>query len=61
MSNEEDLGDEEISYYEWVKDNLSYINQHKASLNVMKKLYVEGFAAGWQFRKEHQAKEWLQK
>jgi hypothetical protein len=57
----EDLCDEEKSYYEWVSNNLSFINQNKQSVNVMKKLYMEGFAAGWQNKKEFQAKEWLQK
>ena len=55
------LCDEERSYYEWVSNNLSFINQNKQSVNVMKKLYMEGFAAGWQNKKEFQAKEWLQK
>jgi hypothetical protein len=57
----DDLCDEERSYYEWVSNNLSFINQNKQSVNVMKKLYMEGFAAGWQNKKEFQAKEWLQK
>ena len=57
----DDLCDEERNYYEWVSNNLSFINQNKQSVNVMKKLYMEGFAAGWQNKKEFQAKEWLQK
>jgi len=61
IDNNEDLSDEEKSYYEWVSNNLSFINQHKQSINVMKTLYLEGFAAGWQCRKEYDAKEWLQK
>lgn len=61
MSENEDLSDKEKSYHEWVTKNLSFINQHKQSINVMKKLYLEGFAAGWQYRKEYDAKEWLQK
>lgn len=61
MNTDYEFSDEETSYAEWVKENLSYINQHKQSLGVMKRLYIEGFAAGWQFRKECQAKEWLQK
>lgn len=60
-NDDEEFSDEEKSYHEWVKENLSYINQHKQSLNVMKKLYIEGFAAGFQYKKELQAKEWLQK
>ena len=61
MSEDEDFSDEEKSYHEWVTKNLSFISQNKQSINVMKKLYMEGFAAGWQYRKEFQAKEWLQK
>lgn len=61
MIEEQDFGDEEKSYYEWVTKNLSFISQNKQSVNVMKKLYLEGFVAGWQYRKEHDAKEWLQK
>jgi hypothetical protein len=57
----EDLCDEEKSYDEWVSKNLSFISQNKQSINVMKKLYIEGFAAGWKYKKESQAKEWLQK
>jgi hypothetical protein len=61
IDSSEDLSDEEKSYYQWVSKNLSFINQNKQSVNVMKKLYMEGFAAGWQTKKESQAKEWLQK
>lgn len=61
MNDTDELSDEEKSYHEWVTKNLSFINQHKQSINVMKKLYMEGFTAGWQRRQEHNAKEWLQK
>jgi hypothetical protein len=59
--NDDEISDEEKSYHEWVTKNLSFIGQNKQSINVMKKLYMEGFAAGWQYRKEYNAKEWLQK
>lgn len=55
------ISDEEKSYNDWVSQNLSFINEHKNSISVMKKLYIEGFAAGWEFRKDFQAREWLQK
>jgi hypothetical protein len=61
MIENEDFSDEEKSYHEWVTKNLSFINQHKQSINVMKKLYMEGFAAGWQSKKQYQSQEWLQK
>ena len=40
MNNEEQLSDEEKNYNQWVSQNLFYINQHKQSLNVMKKIYL---------------------
>lgn len=58
---EEELCDEEKSYHEWVSNNLEYIQQNKSHVGVMKKLYMEGFAAGFQLKKELQSKEWLQK
>lgn len=58
---EEELCDEEKSYHTWVANNLEYIQQNKNHVTVMKKLYMEGFAAGFQYRKELQAKDWLQK
>jgi hypothetical protein len=61
MKDQQEISDEEVSYNEWVSQNLVFINQNKNSVTVMKKLYLEGFAAGWQYRKEHEAREWLQK
>lgn len=61
MKDKEELSDEEISYNDWVSQNLVFINQNKNSVTVMKKLYIEGYAAGWQAKKEYQAKEWMQK
>jgi len=57
----EDVCDEEKSYHEWVSRNLEYLSQNKQHVSVMKKLYIEGFAAGFQYKKELQAKDWLQK
>jgi hypothetical protein len=61
MKDQEELGDEEISYNDWVSRNLVFINQNKNSVAVMKKLYIDGYVAGWQAKKEYQAKEWMQK
>jgi hypothetical protein len=61
MKDQEELSDEEISYNDWVSQNLVFINQNKNSVAVMKKLYIDGYAAGWQAKKEYQAKEWMQK
>jgi len=58
---EEELCDEEKSYHEWVANNLEYLQNNKQHVSVMKKLYLEGFAAGFQYNKELQSKEWLQK
>ena len=61
MKDQQELSDEEISYNDWVSQNLVFINQNKNSVTVMKKLYIDGYAAGWQAKKEYQAKEWMQK
>jgi hypothetical protein len=58
---EEEFCDEEKSYHKWVAKNIDYISHNKQHVTVMKKLYMEGFAAGFQFKKELQSKEWLQK
>ena len=61
MKDQQELSDEEISYNDWVSQNLVFINQNKNSVGVMKKLYIDGYAAGWQSKKEYQGKEWMQK
>lgn len=57
----EEVCDEEKSYHEWVSKNLEYIQQNKQHIGVMKKLYMEGFAAGFVHRNKVNAKEQLQK
>ena len=57
----EETGDEEKSYHEWVAQNLDYIQQNKQHISVMKKLYIEGFAAGYEYKKRYCAMEQLQK
>lgn len=59
MNNE--LCDEEKSYNDWVSHNLDYINKNKTSIGVMKKLYMDGFAAGFVYKQQINAMEQLQK
>lgn len=56
-----ELCDEERSYNDWVAANLNYINQHKQSISVMRKLYMDGFAAGLIHKAKISAMEQLQK
>ena len=57
----EEVCDEEKSYYEWISKNLEYIQQNKQHIGVMKKLYMQGFAAGFVHRNKVNAQEQLQK
>jgi len=57
----EELCDEEKSYNDWVSHNLDYINKNKTSIGVMKKLYMDGFAAGFVHKHKIDAIEQLQK
>ena len=57
----QEICDEERSYNDWVADNLEYINQNKAHITVMKKLYMDGFAAGFIHREKTNLMEQLQK
>ncbi len=59
--NDEELCDEEKSYHKWVADNLEYLAQNRQHVIVMKKVYMEGFAAGFQHYKVCRAEEQLQK
>jgi hypothetical protein len=52
-----ELCDEEKSYNDWVANNLDYINQHKIHISVMKKLYMAGYAAGFDSYKNFQTEE----
>ena len=61
MKDQKELSDEEISYNDWVSENLIFINQNKNSVAIMKRLYIDGYAAGWQAKKKYQAKEWMEK
>ena len=57
----EEMCDEEKSYHEWVAENIQFIGQHKNCIHVMKKLYMEGFAAGFVYKQITSAEEQLQK
>lgn len=53
--------DEEQSYNEWVKENLQYLQTNKQHIAVMKKVYMDGFAAGFVHRQKINVMEQLQK
>ena len=57
----DEMCDEEKSYHEWVSNNLSFVNQNKSSISIMKRLYMAGFAAGFTSRQKLRAEEELQK
>ncbi len=61
MSNDDYICDEEKSYNKWVVDNLYYIRDNKDCIRVMKKLYMDGFAAGFVYKQKISAEEQLQK
>lgn len=61
MTNDNNLCDEEKSYNEWVKDNLPFSSQHRQFIQHMKKIYLDGFAAGYVHRDRINAMEQLQK
>lgn len=60
-NDREELCDEEKSYHDWVSNNLEYLQNNKQHVGVMKKLYMEGFAAGFEHKKRMTAQEYLQK
>ena len=60
-NDREEMCDEEKSYHEWVSNNLEFMQQNKSHISVMKKLYMQGFAAGFQYKREISARECLQK
>lgn len=58
---EEFVCDEEKSYREWVATNHSFMIDHEECIEVMQKLYMQGFAAGFIHRNKVNAEEQLQK
>lgn len=56
-----EICDEEKMYHEWVANNLSFMNNHKSCIEVMKKLFLAGFSAGYVYKKKYNAEEQLQK
>lgn len=61
MSEDDFLCDEEKSYHEWVSKNIDFLNKNKVSIPAMKKIYMDGFAAGFVHRNKLNAIEQLQK
>ena len=61
MNDSTVLSHEEESYHEWVYNNLYYIRDHQTCINVMKKLFTDGFSAGFAYRDQINAAEQLQK
>ena len=59
--DEDFLSDEEKSYNEWVKNNLSFLSQHRQFIQQMKKIYIDGFVAGYVHRDKINAEAQLQK
>lgn len=57
----EDFYDKEKSYNEWVYNNLYYIRDNKDCIKVMKKIYMEGFTAGFETKLKYLGESYLQK
>jgi hypothetical protein len=53
--------DEEKSYNEWVSHNLTFLSKHRQFIQYMKKIYMDGFAAGYVHRDRINAQAQLQK
>lgn len=60
-NDREEMCDEEKSYHEWVANNLEFMRQNKNHISVMKTLYMQGFAAGFDHKRKITAQEYLQK
>lgn len=59
--NNLDISDEEKIYHDWIAQNLSYVAGHKSCIEVMKIVFMQGFSAGYMYKKQYSAKEQLQK
>lgn len=57
----EEMCDEEKSYHEWIANNIDFLSKHKISIPAMKKIYMDGFAAGFIHKLKITAMEELQK
>lgn len=55
--DQEMLSDEEKSFMEWMKTIILKTND----LSIIRKAYLDGFAAGWSYKKQMLAQEQLQK
>ena len=58
---DEFMSDEQQSFEDWLSNNISYVNANKVSIAIMKKLYMDGFAAGYIYRDKINAEHQLQK
>lgn len=61
MNQDEFISDEEKSYNEWVSNNLQFLSQHRQFIQYMKKIYIDGFVAGYVHRDKINAEIQLQK
>ena len=59
--DDEFLSDEEKSYNEWVSNNLPFLSQHRQFIQYMKKIYIDGFVAGYVHHNKINAQIQLQK
>lgn len=55
--DEETLRDEEKSFVEWMQTIILKSND----ISIIRKAYLDGFAAGWSYKKQMLAQEQLQK
>lgn len=53
--------DEEKSYNEWIKNNQQILTDNQNHIVVIKKAYMDGFAAGFVHKQKISAEEYLQK
>ena len=59
--NPDDICDEEMSFLYWAKDNREYIEDNLEIFDYLKDTYMQGFAMGFQHKKDHSYKEQMQK
>jgi hypothetical protein len=58
---DDNLSDEENNFNQWTKANYKYILENSEYIPIMKKIYIDGFVAGWLNKQRHSAQEYLQK
>lgn len=55
------LSDEEKSFHQWIDNNINFVNQNKNIIHLMKRIYMDGFVAGWTHKLKYSSEESLQK